>query len=251
MFSLKSSAFLSLGSQVMGAAGLSDASAYMGTGAQYLGYAFVGLHVGTGIANWIHDPRFKTIRLDGSGSGIHSGEKVAVNGILTPLDKTEGFSGNALAWAANDGANVLAYNPTSSPIADLTEAFFEKLTFTGSVERQLMGGLSGLSGIQLAGFSQGGIIASNAALGLGLLDQRSVLSQLTVGSTQVNQIRVALSGAIGGGLSFGNKTITYGTGSMWDFSNALGLNINPKNLLGGSIGLGIAPFGISQHRWPQ
>lgn len=250
MLLLKSSAALSLGSQVTGAAGWSNLSQSLGTGAQYLGYGFLGLQVGVGIANWIHDPRFQTVRLDGGAGGIQSGDKVHVNGMLTPLDKTAGFANNALDEARYVGAEVLAYNPTSSPIADLVEATFSKMFFTGSIERQLSGSLAGLSGIGLSGFSQGGIIASNTALGLGLTDQRNVLKALTVNSTQVSQIRVGISGAIGGGLRFANKSLTYGTGSWLDFSNALGPNLRPNYFIGGVLGLTVLPVGISHHYLP-
>jgi RHS repeat-associated protein len=251
MILLKSSAAMSLGSQVAGAAGLSDLSRGLGMGAQYLGYAFVGLHVATGVANWIHDPRFKTVRLDGGGSGINSGDKVYVNGVLTPLEKTKGFANDALSEAGYVGADVLAYNPTSSPIADLVESVFSKMFFTGSIERQIAGSLNGLTNIGLSGFSQGGIIASNAALGLGLSDQRDVINQLTVNSTQVSQIRVGISGAISGGLKFSDRGIIYGTGSRLDFSNALGPNLRPSYFLGGVLGLTALPVGIANHYWPN
>ena len=117
---------MSLGSQVAGAAGFSDLSRALGMGAQYLGYAFVGLHVATGVANWVHDPRFSTVRLDGGAGGIQSGDKVHINGMLTPLDKTQGFAIDAMSEARSVGANVLAYNPTSSPIADLVESIFSR-----------------------------------------------------------------------------------------------------------------------------
>ena len=114
-----------------------------------------------------------------------------------------------------------------------------------------MGSLNGISDIALSGFSQGGIIASNVALGLGLKDQRNVINQLKVVSTQVSQIRVAVSGAVGGGLSWGGKTIIYSSGSPLDFSNALEPNINPVYFLGGVAGLAALPVGVSNHRWPR
>jgi hypothetical protein len=241
MVLLKSSAILSLGSQITGAAGLSDVSSYMGKGAQYMAYAFVGLHVATGIANWMHDPRFQNVRVSGNGpaSTYQSGDVGYVNGIDTSLE-------TAMKDAKQVGASMLSYNPTSSPIADLTESLFSKVFFTGSVERQLSTSLTGLTDITLKGFSQGGIIASNVALSLGLTDQRHVLSQLTVGSTQISQVRFAISGAIGG---LDSRHLLYKTG-MWDFSAFLAPHLNPINFSGGIAGAAILPVGIQNHYWP-
>lgn len=208
-----------------------------------MGYAFVGLHVGVGVANWIHDPRFQNVRVagDGPANAYQSGDSGHVNGILTPLDA-------AIQEAKVAGASVLSYNPTSSPIADLTESVLSKIFFTGSLEREISTSLSGLTNITLQGFSQGGIIASNVALAMGLKDQRNVISQLNVVSTQISQVRVAISGAVGGGLSFGKETITYGAKSIFDFSNALGPDLRPHYFLGGTLGLTIMPVGIANHR---
>ena len=93
------------------------------------------------------------------------------------------------------------------------------------------------------------MIASNTALALGLKDQRNVISQLRVYSTQISQARVAVSGAIGGGLTW-QKTVMYGVGSAWDFSNALGPNMGPA-FLSGVVGLSALPvIGVPNHRLP-
>lgn len=63
--------------------------------------------------------------------------------------------------------------------------------------------------------------------------------------TQISQVRVYLSGAIGGGLGAPNITYTYG--NVFDFSNALGPNLWPPALIGGSVGLGLLPLGVGSH----
>jgi hypothetical protein len=126
----------------------------------------------------------------------------------------------------------------------------DKLLFTSSITRQLSRALIGKESIHLMGFSQGGIIASNVALSLGMRGHQNIINKLTVGSTQISQIRVAVSGAIAGGLRFSNESIRYGSGSHWDFSGFLGPDLRYKYFLGGAVGLTILPVGIKNHEYP-
>ncbi|HSA31334.1 MAG TPA: RHS repeat-associated core domain-containing protein [Candidatus Omnitrophota bacterium] len=236
---------LSLGGQVAGAAGWSDGQQALNYAAMGTAGLYAGANVLKGIKDWAYENRFRFVRKDSTGDFVQSGEHVFINGITTPLE-TQGRLEGALEQAWRNGAEVLAYNPSSGPIADLIEAGLGKFTFTSSVSRQISNRLIGLKGIHLAGFSQGGIIASNVALNLGLRDQRNVLSSLTVGSSQVSQIRTFVSGAIGG---LNSRHVLYKTG-MWDFSGFLAPNLNPKHFLGGAVGTAVLPVGIQNHYWP-
>jgi len=240
---------LSLGGQVAGAAGWSEGQQALNYAAMGTAGLYAGVNVLKGIKDWAYENRFGFVRKDGAGDFVQSGERVFINGVTTPLE-TQGRWEGALEQAWKSGADVLAYNPSSGPIADLVEAGLGKLTFTSSLSRQISNRLIGLNGIHLAGFSQGGIIAANVALNLGLSDHRTVLSSLTVGSSQISQLRAVVTGAIGGGLQFSNKTLVYGTGSAWDFSGFLAPNLNPKYFLGGAVGTAALPVGIQNHYWP-
>ncbi len=236
---------LSLAGQLAGAVGWREGQRTLGYAALGTGALYMGVNILKGIKDWLYEDRFNTYDTTFEEPVyVQSGDRVHVNGVVSDLKEAI-----VEAKSAPFKANVLANNPTSGPIADLTEAFFDKLTFTSSVSRQLGRSLSGLSNISLSGFSQGGIIASNTTLQLGLMDQRNVVSQLRVGSTQISQIRVLLSGGIGAGLSRGQ--ITYGAGSMWDFSNFLGPNLNLKYFAGGAVGTAFLPFvGMPNHHPP-
>ncbi len=231
---------LSLGSQVAGAAGWSEAQQALTYASMATAGLYLGANVLKGVKDWVYEDRFRLVDGLGSDASVTNGSKVHVNGIVTDF-------GNAMTESFGDvGADFLAYNPSSGPIADLMEAGLGKLTFTSSMSRQLSNRLVGLNGIRLSGFSQGGIIASNVALNLGLRDQRQVLSSLTVGSTQVSQVRVLFSGATAG---LNSKHVLYKTG-MWDFSAFLGPHLNPRNFAAGSIGTAVLPLGIENHYWP-
>ncbi|MFA6378972.1 MAG: hypothetical protein WCX16_04225, partial [Candidatus Omnitrophota bacterium] len=238
---LRASGGFSLGGQVAGAAGLEEVQKSFNYAAMGTAGLYAGINILKGVKDWIYEDRFGTFDVATKGkAAIQPGNRVHVNGMATGFDDAV-----AEAGSRNFNADILAYNPSSGPIADLTESFLDKATFTSSISRQLGGQLSGLSNISLSGFSQGGMIASNTSIGLGLQGQRHVLSQLRVDSTQISQIRVWFSGAIGSGLS--RVQITYGTGSMFDFSNFLGPNLNPVNFSGGTLGVAILPFGIVHH----
>ncbi len=238
----RASGGFSLAGQVAGAAGWQDGQKALNYAAIGTGALYMGANVAKGIKDWAYENRFDTYdAVFEEPAYVQSGQSVHVNGILTDTP-------NALNEARFFKADILANNPTSGPIADLTEALLDKVAFTSSVSRQLGQSLSGLSNISLSGFSQGGMIASNTALQLGLLNQRSVISHLNVASSQISQVRVLLSGAAAG---LPRAQITYGAGSVFDFSNFLGPNMNPKYFAGGAIGAGIFPVGASHHYYPN
>ncbi len=240
IFLLKGSAATGLASQVASAAGAQDLSRHLGYAAMGMAATFTVWNVGRGVRDWIHESRFRIVDGFGRNATPVNGSHVHVNGVTTE------FGGAIQEAFGKVGADYLAYNPTSGAIADLTESLLGKLTFTSSISRQVANSISELHEVTLSGFSQGGIIASNAALNLGLRGQRDVLKHLTVGSTQVSQARVLLSGAIGG---LDSKHILYKTG-VWDFSNFLAPNLNLDSFTGGVVGTAILPVGIQNHYWP-
>jgi hypothetical protein len=128
-------------------------------------------------------------------------------------------------------------------VADLTESFLQKLFFTSSLDRQLANSLVGHKGISLSGHSQGAIIAANALLNLGLRNQRDVVSSVQYINTQISQPRAYLSAGLAG--TEGNRVI-YGS-RYFDFSNALGPNLQPAKFISGVIGLTYLPLGMDHH----
>ena len=206
-----------------------------------LGYAAWGITAGytawnisIGVKNWAYEPRFKIIGLHSNLTRINDGDKVFVNGILND-EKA------AIENAIKVGAKKIAYNPTDSAIADITESFLQKVTFTSSIDRQLADAVVGLKHIALIGHSQGAIAISNSLVNLGLRDQREAVETVRYINTQISQPRAFLSAAIGGAshVNYGNNT--------WDPSNVAGPNINPVKFASGVIGMAGGGFGVNYH----
>jgi len=137
----------------------------------------------------------------------------------------------------------LLYNPTDGLIADITEAFLQKITFTSSIDRQAADAVKGLHNIRLSGESQGGLILSNMLINLGLRGKNSVVDRVGFYATQISQPQAYLS-AIFAGVKF--KRIFYGI-HTWDPSNVAGPNLNPVKFVGGAIGTLGGFFGIEYH----
>ena len=200
--------------------------------------------VGIGVKNWIYDPRFKIIKAMYDQyekrtyeSYVEDDDHIFVNGILND-------EAAAVAGSRRVGAMKVAYNPTDGILADLTEAFLEKLTFTGSIERQLAAALADHRGIILSGHSQGGIIIGNTLLNMGLSGNRGAVSDAFFYNTQITRSRAYISSIISGVES---KHVTYFS-RYFDFSNALGPNLSePDKFLSGVAGLLIIPVGIQHH----
>ena len=236
---MQASGAFSLGGQVAGAAGWEQGQQFLNYAAAATAAVYTGVNVLKGVKDWAYEDRFELFSADGSpGATVQDGSSVHVNGVRTD------FAG-ALGEANFYEANVLAYNPTSGPIADVVETALGKITLTSSVSRQLSVKLSGASNVILSGFSQGGLVTTNTMLSLGINNSRDVVSFLRVESSPVNQIKTYLSAAIGGGLN--HQNITYGHGSVLDFTNFLGPNLNPVYFAGGVVGIAVPPIGISNH----
>jgi hypothetical protein len=194
--------------------------------------------VGIGVKNWISEPRFKVIDLQNHLSILKNFDNIFVNGILNNEEY-------AIENAIKAGSNKVAYNSTDGPLADVVEAFLQKLTFTSSFDRQLAKALVGHRNITLAGHSQGAIIVANTLINLGLRDQRNVVQYVSYINTQISQPRAFLSAAIGGAnhVEYGSRT--------WDPSNFAGPNIDPVKFASGIIGLVGGGFGINYHGIPE
>ena len=192
--------------------------------------------------DWIHENRFGLFDENGAVSSAASDSHVHINGIITDLDRAKNEAFKRI------GADFLAYNPTSGPIADLTEAALGVLTGTSSMSRQVANSLVGLSNISLTGYSHGGIIAGNTLVNLGLRNQRAVVSRVGFISTQINQPRAYLSAALAG---IKGSNVTFTT-HVFDFSNFVGLHTNPVNFIGGVGGTMTWFGGLNAHgRGPE
>lgn len=202
--------------------------------------------VGVGFKNWLSAPRLRILETmydpaEGPilGSSIENGDWLFVNGILN--DEVEAIKNANRAG----GVNKVAYNPSDGPVADLVEAFLQKLTFTSSFDRQLAKAVVGHRNIGLVGHSQGAIIISNTLVNLGFRGQRNVVDYVRYINTQISQPRAFLSAALGG-----TKNIDYGNRS-WDPSNIAGPNIDPVKFTSGIIGLVGGGFGVKYHGIPE
>ena len=235
LFLLKASAATSLAGQIAGAAGASDVSQGFQYASMGLAATYAAWHVGLGIRDWVHESRFRITDLKNNIATPKSGDKIFVNGILTPYD-------GAVDQAAKAGANLLAHNPTTSAIADLTESFLGKITFTSSVSRQLANSLIGLEGITLTGYSQGAIIIGNTMLDLGLSSHRSVVAKAIFQASPLSQPEAYLSAAVAG--VSGNNVIY--SNKVFDVINITGPNLNPIKTAGGAVGGGLF-FGFNEH----
>lgn len=199
--------------------------------------------VGIGVLRWAHEPRFKILKkvgyLEYADSSIEDYDNIFVNGVLNSREYA--FANAEKIYKTK--AFKVAYNPSDSALADLTESFLQKLLFTSSFDRQLANALEGHRGINLAGHSQGAIIISNTLLNLGFRDQRNVIHRAIFQNTQITQTRAYLSAAVAG---VGGNYVTYGS-RYFDFSNALGPNIKPLKFASGLIGLAYLPLGVEHH----
>ena len=198
--------------------------------------------IGIGFKNWLSAPSLRILETmfdptEGPilESFIENSDKIFVNGILN--DEVEAIQNANRAR----GANKVAYNPSDGPVADLVEAFLQKMTFTSSFDRQLANALVGHRNIRLVGHSQGAIIISNTLVNLGFRGQRNVVDYVRYINTQISQPRAFLSAALGGAnhVDYGNRT--------WDPSNIAGPNIDPVKFTSGIIGLVGGGFGIKYH----
>jgi RHS repeat-associated protein len=203
-------------------------------------------NMGLGFSRWADHPDIevlKTINMYGytqiTNSSIEDGDFLFINGILN--SKVTAILNGRQAY--KEQTFKVAYNPTDGPVADLTEAFLQKLTFTSSFDRKLARMLDGHKNITLAGHSQGGIILGNTLLNLGLRGQRDVVKEATYFNTQISRPRAHLS-AVMAGVNSGN--ISYGS-RYFDPSNLAGPNFTePLKLLSGIPGLYL-PFGVEHH----
>ena len=199
--------------------------------------------IGIGIVRWAHDPRFRILKTmyDPQGgpieeSYIEDGDHVFING----MQNNEVY---AIQNANKVYATKVAFNPPDGALADLTESLLQKMLFTSSIDRQLAGELVGHKGIVLTGHSQGAIIAANTVLNLGLSGNAGVVKRIDYRNTQITQFRAYVSAVIGG---VNKANITYGS-RYFDFSNALGPNLQPSKFVSGLIGLTYLPLGMDHH----
>jgi len=201
-------------------------------------------NMGVGIYRWASESRYGILKSNSGNnsytrSSIEDGDNLFINGILNTY--WDAFDNGKKVYKQN--AFKVAYNPTDGVVADITESFLQKLTFTSSFSRQLARDLSGHKGVTLAGHSQGGIIAGNTLLNLGIRDQRNVIEQAVFRNTQISRTRANLSGAMAG---LNSKHVFYGS-RYFDPSNVGGPNLSePLKFLSGIPGLYL-PFGVEHH----
>jgi len=198
---------------------------------------------GVGVYRWAHESRYDVLEQKSLGNfvstSINDGDNLFVDGIL-----------NSKKYAFENGEKVykqkafkVAYNPTDSVVADITEAFLQKLTFTSSFSRQLARDLSGHKGIALAGHSQGGIVVGNTLFNLGLSGQKGIVDSVKYYNTQISPQRAYFSASLAG---VNKRHVSYGS-RYFDPSNVGGPNISePLKVLSGIPGLWI-PFGKGHH----
>jgi len=94
------------------------------------------LNIAGGVRDWLYEPRAGWYSVSGGKvkpEDILSESKIFTNGVLTGLR-------SALIDAALEGAQYLFYNPSSAYLADFVESFLQKITFTGSIDRQMATG---------------------------------------------------------------------------------------------------------------
>ena len=189
---------------------------------------YVAWNVGVGIKEWATG-KLNITDLQGSAATLESSDTVLTNGVNTTL-------GGAKAKAAElnkiyqSGINKIAHNQTHGLIADFTESFLQKITFTSSIDRQLANAVQGLNNITLVGHSQGAFTVGNTLLNLGFRDIRNIVSNVQYYSSPLSQPRAFISAAIGGGLN--TQHVTYGN-NFGDPINIIGPNINPVKFLSG------------------
>ncbi len=216
---------------------LGDNAAYYGynKAARTLGYAsmavaaaYVAWNVGVGIKDWAVG-KLNVTDLAGNSATLQSGDNVFVNGINTTL---EGATTKAaeLNNVYNAGISKIAHNQTNGLIADFTESFLQKVTFTSSVDRQLANMVKGLNNVVLTGHSQGSMIIGNTLLNLGFRDARTSVVDAQFFSTPLSQPRAYISAAIGG---TGQRPLY--SNNWGDPINLTGPNINPVKFVSGAM----------------
>jgi RHS repeat-associated protein len=238
----QAAAVVSFGSQIAGAAGNYSLQSQLQQISTGLNIAYGAAQVGEGIRTWLHEPGFK---LENANTGetidaLHNHDHLFVPGVNTPEDLAR-----SQATGGKFGVNnVLVNNPRHGLIADVTEAALEKFVGPSSVTKQLAEKMTGLSGITLTGYSQGGIISASTAEVLASEGQAGVISRLTVVNTQVSAATFYQAAR---SIGLNRDNAIYRSGSMWDFSNFLAPSLNAKTFLGGAVGTALLPFGIHNH----
>lgn len=222
---LKASAAVSLTSQAVDAIGESNLAQGLRYGSTILSGAYASLNIGMGIREW-SSGQLTVMDLTGQSTTLQSGDGIYVNGILTDsnraLEQANQF--RSLGYSIQK----VAHNPTHGFIADMTEAFLQKLTFTSSVDRQLAGLVNHLNRISLSGHSQGSLIVSNSLLSLGMRQSVGTIADVAYLSTPLSQPRAFISARIGqvaGDILYANN---------WgDPINLVGPNLNPIQFMSG------------------
>lgn len=242
------SAGASLGSQVAGAAGWADGADIMQQTAMWSGIAFTGWNVGVGIKDWAAaESKYYQISRNGNmTSGVpisksdivsqygKSGAKTFTNGVGMDIHE-------AMNMAANQGADILHYNPTHGMIADMVESTLGVLTHTDSLGRDL-GGLMTQVRLDMVGYSQGTIIGSNAMIYAGLKGGAVSGSTFAPFGKAVGMGRFAYSSHMAG------VNMLYGSGktSPFDVIRLISSEANPLGYVQGAIGL-VTGVGFQQH----
>jgi len=183
--------------------------------------AYVAWNVGVGIKEWAVG-KANITDLAGNPASLESGDSIYNNGMLTDLEKAKSQAAY-FNKVKNAGITKIAHNQTNGFIADFTESFLQKITFTSSIDRQLANAVQGLNNITLVGHSQGTLTVGNALLNLGFRDSRNIVTNAKFYSTPLSQPRAFVSAAIGGGLN--TQHVTYGN-NWGDPINIAGPNFN-------------------------
>lgn len=198
----------------------------LGYAGQAVGAGYLAWNVGVGVANWIYEPNARVI-LPGGGTGtaqdIDRYGEIFVPGINT----TEEASINI----ATKKDIPVFYNPSHGSIADVTESFLEKITFTGSVDRQFASVLNQTTNpINIIAHSQGTIITSNALVQLGFTGQKLAEgSKVAYMAAAISQPRAIISAFMG------RAAASYTT-NLFDPISVTGPNVNPVKFFGGMAG---------------
>lgn len=226
-----------------GEQGYNDLSRTLGYTSQAFSAAYVAWDVGVGIRDWAVGK--------GAFYDVATGNQLSAQDISTQYGGggasifTNGMMQNqaeSLLMAQSEGANVLFYNPTHGAIADFTESFLGKITFTDSLSRQLAGVGQGLKNAAYTGYSQGTIITSNALLAMAHRGGRGVASgsSFTALAPAISQARFHFSV-----YEAGIRTFNYNS-KLFDVANILGPNLSPIHAASGTIGA-TTTYGLKVH----
>ena len=163
------------------------------------------------------------------------GANIFVNGINMDLNE-------ALKMAANHSADILFYNPTSGAYADLFESTLGTLMPTQGGMSSRLGKLLTQMRVDLVGYSQGTIIASNAMAYAGLNGGAVTGSRFIPFGKAVGMGRIGMSAKMAG------MTVVYGQGEtkIFDVIRLVSSELNPFGYLQGAVGL-FSGVGFSQH----